>query len=417
MAAACRHAARPGTIRRAGAAARHLRSGNSVRIKAIEPIAVSLPMEKPVKMAGETVTRADNILVRIESDNGVVGWGEAASAPTMTGETVASMMAAVIHMAPSLLKRRGRRFRRRGGGDGRADVRQQRRQSGDRNRAARSRRPRHRASRCTRCSAASAATAYRCWRSSAPTMPPPIGARRNSAGPPAIGSTRSRSALDAPEADAARTRDICRAARATRAASSPPTPIRAGALDEGSATCVRSPIAGSSFFEQPVPAHDLAGMARIAAASRVPIGADEGIHSRDDIERHHAAKGRQWREPESDQARRRAPSTGRKPAVRPARHASQHLMQDRRIERRLGRGLASRRRRPVTGLGPDRNQPRPCRGCRHRSASHRQWPCDVLGPAGPRVSRSTSAACGVGSRNSKQKSGIATVEGGTSCED
>ena len=36
----------------------------------------------------------------------------------------------------------GRRFRRRGGGDGRADVRQQRRQGGDRDRAARSGRPR-----------------------------------------------------------------------------------------------------------------------------------------------------------------------------------------------------------------------------------------------------------------------------------
>ena len=51
-------------------------------------------MKKPVKMAGETVARADNVLVRIESDGGAVGWGEAASAPTMTGETVASMMAA-----------------------------------------------------------------------------------------------------------------------------------------------------------------------------------------------------------------------------------------------------------------------------------------------------------------------------------
>jgi muconate cycloisomerase len=34
-------------------------------------------------------------------------------------------------------------------------------------------------------------------------------------------------------------------------------------------------------------------MARVAAASRVLIGADEGIHSRDDIERHHAAKAAQ----------------------------------------------------------------------------------------------------------------------------
>ena len=47
---------------------------------------------------------------------------------------------------------------------------------------------------------------------------------------------------------------------------------------------------GLAFFEQPVARHDLAGMAAVAAASRVPIGADEGIHSLDDIERHHAAK-------------------------------------------------------------------------------------------------------------------------------
>ena len=81
------------------------KAGSSVRIKAIEPMAVSLPMKKPVTMAGETVARADNVLVRVESDDGFVGWGEAASAPTMTGETTASMMAAVAHMAPALLRR------------------------------------------------------------------------------------------------------------------------------------------------------------------------------------------------------------------------------------------------------------------------------------------------------------------------
>src|ERR1700735_4060028 len=62
-------------------------------------------MKKPVKMAGETVSRADNVFVRIAADNGAVGWGEAAAAPTMTGETVASMMTAVVHMAPGLLRR------------------------------------------------------------------------------------------------------------------------------------------------------------------------------------------------------------------------------------------------------------------------------------------------------------------------
>src|SRR5258708_33662330 len=59
-------------------------------------------MIKPVIMAGEEVRRADNVLVRLQADNGLVGWGEAASAPTMTGETTASMVAAVHHLAPCL---------------------------------------------------------------------------------------------------------------------------------------------------------------------------------------------------------------------------------------------------------------------------------------------------------------------------
>src|SRR5439155_3052143 len=53
--------------------------------------------------------------------------------------------------------------------------------------------------------------------------------------------------------------------------------------------------AGLDFFEQPVPADDLAGMAAVAAAAgKIAIGADEGIHSLDDIRRHHergAARG------------------------------------------------------------------------------------------------------------------------------
>ena len=52
-----------------------------MKIKHIEPIAVSFPMKKPVFMAGVEIRRADNVLVRIEADNGAVGWGEAASAP------------------------------------------------------------------------------------------------------------------------------------------------------------------------------------------------------------------------------------------------------------------------------------------------------------------------------------------------
>ena len=74
-----------------------------MRVRSIEPIAVGLPMIKPLIMAGETVARADNVLVRIEADDGLIGWGEAASAPTMTGETVASMVAAVHYLTSVLI--------------------------------------------------------------------------------------------------------------------------------------------------------------------------------------------------------------------------------------------------------------------------------------------------------------------------
>jgi muconate cycloisomerase len=42
-----------------------------------------------------------------------------------------------------------------------------------------------------------------------------------------------------------------------------------------------------AFFEQPVAAHDIEGMAQVARASRVPICCDEGLHTLDDLRRHH----------------------------------------------------------------------------------------------------------------------------------
>ena len=73
-----------------------------MKIKQIEAIAVSLPMVKPLKMAFEEVKSGENVLVRLETDDGTVGWGGAAAAPTMTGETLASMAAAIRYLAPKL---------------------------------------------------------------------------------------------------------------------------------------------------------------------------------------------------------------------------------------------------------------------------------------------------------------------------
>src|SRR5216683_6446371 len=73
-------------------------------IRRVDAIPVALPLKKPVKMAAETVTHARNILVRVEAADGTVGWGEAASAPTMTGDTLGGLTAAVRdHLAPLLI--------------------------------------------------------------------------------------------------------------------------------------------------------------------------------------------------------------------------------------------------------------------------------------------------------------------------
>jgi muconate cycloisomerase len=73
-------------------------------VRRIDAIPVALPLKTPMKMSGVTIATAENLLVRVELVNGVVGWGEAPSAPTMTGDTLGGLVAAVRdHLAPLLI--------------------------------------------------------------------------------------------------------------------------------------------------------------------------------------------------------------------------------------------------------------------------------------------------------------------------
>ncbi len=263
-------------------------SENSVKIKSIKPIAVSLPMKKPVIMAAETVARADNVLVRVESDSGFVGWGEAASAPTMTGETKASMMAAVAYIAQTLLGYAADDF--------------------------------------AKITAAMDAVMYGntgakaaieialhdlVARAAGQPLHALFGAKRRNRIPllAVIGSTdeaadlreaqerwaagyrafKIKVGLAGPEADAVRTQALCRMLKAHTEECLVSADANQGfGVEEALRYVTALGDCGLDFFEQPVHAHDLAGMARVAAAGCLPIGADEGIHSLDDIERHHA---------------------------------------------------------------------------------------------------------------------------------
>ncbi len=74
-------------------------------IREIEPIGISIPLRNPVRLASGVVATADDLVVRVTDSDGVTGWGESASAPTMTGKRLGGMIAAVRErIAPRLLR-------------------------------------------------------------------------------------------------------------------------------------------------------------------------------------------------------------------------------------------------------------------------------------------------------------------------
>ena len=245
-----------------------------MKIRRVEPVAVRLPMRRPVKMAREVVRAADSVLVRLETSEGIVGWGEAACAPAMTGETLATMMRAVSDIAPRIKAPQDL-----GAMPG--------------NLAARS------------------AIDIAIHDALGKTLGKPVcellgGRRRDSvpllwtlAGGDEIEEARDQRrsgyaffkikvGVSDAAADAARTNALCDAltgvqlvcADANQGWSVPDALAYVRAIDK----------AGLAFLEQPVAGKDLGGMAQVAAATRIPIAFDEGVHGLDDIRSHHAAR-------------------------------------------------------------------------------------------------------------------------------
>jgi muconate cycloisomerase len=256
-----------------------------VRLRSVVPFRISLPLLVPIKMANATVATADNLLVRVEDTDGHVGWGEAASAPLMTGETQDGMVAAAQFMRPQVEgtevedvsefgaqvdalmygnsaaksaiemavydlagKRRGVPVVELLGGAVRREL------PALWMLAANDR-------------AADVATAKRMAAEGFVAFKVKVG-----------GATVADDLARCADVRAALGPDVRISADANQAFSR----AQAIAFAEG------AEAAGLDFIEQPLDGHDLDGMAAVARATSVPIGADEGIHSLDDLERHHA---------------------------------------------------------------------------------------------------------------------------------
>ena len=74
-----------------------------MKVTKIEAMHVTIPMTSPFRKAGRVQHDADNALVRIETDDGIVGWGEAAAAPLLTGDTGARIAASIHFLSDMLL--------------------------------------------------------------------------------------------------------------------------------------------------------------------------------------------------------------------------------------------------------------------------------------------------------------------------
>jgi muconate cycloisomerase len=256
-------------------------------IRRVDAIPVALPLVKPVRMAAETVTHARNLLVRIEAADGTAGWGEAASAPTMTGDTLGGLTASVRdHLGPALI-----------GADAwmRPALMNRLRAVLHGNTGA------HSAVELALLDLAGQASGLR-------LIDLMGGALRREVAPMwLIGNAT-------PDDDVAEAKAKARegirffklkvgikpldaeitAAFAVREALGPDVPICADANCGLSYRAARRYLAAAReadllFLEQPFADGDLKSLAALARATATPIGADEGIHSLHDIEAHAAA--------------------------------------------------------------------------------------------------------------------------------
>jgi muconate cycloisomerase (EC 5.5.1.1) len=66
-----------------------------MKITDIELYSISVPLRTPFKTALRTVTAVEDIIVKINTDEGVCGYGEAPPTGVITGDTSGSIIAAI----------------------------------------------------------------------------------------------------------------------------------------------------------------------------------------------------------------------------------------------------------------------------------------------------------------------------------
>jgi len=66
-----------------------------MKITQVDTFPIAVPLTKPIVMSHITIEQSNNVLVRVTTDDGIVGWGEGVEATDLTGETQESIRAAI----------------------------------------------------------------------------------------------------------------------------------------------------------------------------------------------------------------------------------------------------------------------------------------------------------------------------------
>lgn len=258
-----------------------------MRIRSLTPYWISLPLHAPFKMSNVTLTTAENLLVRVEDVDGVVGWGEASSAPNMTGDFPEGLVAAAQFLGTAV---EGMEIDDLAGFSGKIDGLIYGNEGAK--------------------SAIDMAIHDLAGKRAGVPVAELLGGIVRREMPLlfilAAGNMQADLAMARQKADegfvaykvkvgsAHFEGDLERCA-AVRDLLGKGVRISADAnqgysRENALRFAAGAEAAGIDFFEQPIDGHDVEGMVQVAAATPVPIGADEGIHSFADIERHHAMK-------------------------------------------------------------------------------------------------------------------------------
>ncbi|MBK5266352.1 MAG: hypothetical protein JJE47_02875 [Acidimicrobiia bacterium] len=74
-----------------------------MKIVSVEAIPIAVPLTKPIVMSHITITQSNNVLAKVTTDTGIVGWGEGVEATDLTGDTQESIKAALEFLGPQIV--------------------------------------------------------------------------------------------------------------------------------------------------------------------------------------------------------------------------------------------------------------------------------------------------------------------------